>query len=256
MNEQADSWSRIAADYEQEFINPDLPEVRNPVRLALAQLKHSASKTVADLGCGIGPLLPFLAERFNRVLAIDFAEKMLERAKERCRGLGNIEYFRCALTDLTALHGQLDVAVAVNSLVMPGFDQIDVALNAVHAALKPGGRLIGIVPSIDSVHYMTFLLVDRARRAGMPEAKARQNAAAHAEHKLFDFAFGDFQMRGIRQHFWQPFEVRLRLGNAGFQGIRVKKVRLAWRQFACATDLADYPAPWDWFFAARKSGAV
>ncbi len=256
MSEQADSWSRIAADYEQEFINPDLPEVRNPVRLELAKLKDSAGKTVADLGCGIGPLLPFLSARFKRVVAIDFAEKMLDRAKERCKGLGNIEFIRCALTDLTRLQGQLDVAVAVNSLVMPDIEQIDVALRAVHTALKPGGHLIGIVPSIDSVHYMTFLLVDRARRAGMPEAKARQNAAAHAEHKLFDFAFGDFQMRGIRQHFWQPFEVPLRLGNAGFKGIRVKKVRLAWRQFACAKDLAEYPAPWDWFFAARKSAAA
>jgi SAM-dependent methyltransferase len=252
MNEQADSWSRIAADYEQEFIDPDLPEVRNPVRLALAKLKDTASKTVADLGCGIGPLLPFLAQRFNRVLAIDFAEKMLERAKERCRGVRNIEFFRRTLTDLAPLQGQLDVAVAVNSFVMPDLGQVDAALRAVHGALKPGGRLIGIVPSIDSVHYMTFLLVDRARRAGMPEAKARQNAAAHAEHKLFDFAFGDFQMRGIRQHFWQPFEIPLRLGNAGFKGIRVKKVRLAWRQFACDKDLAGYPAPWDWFFGARK----
>jgi SAM-dependent methyltransferase len=252
MDDQADSWSRVAADYEQEFIDPDLPEVRNPVRRALARVKRPGCKTVADLGCGIGPLLPFLAERFGRVVAVDFADGMLRRARERCRGHANVEFLERPLTDLTPLVGQLDVAVAVNSLVMPEIGQIEAALGAIHAALKPKGLLLGIVPSIDSVHYMTMLLVDRARQAGMPEAKARQNAAQHAEHELFDFAFGDFRMRGIRQHFWQPFEVRARLRHAGFRRIRIEKVPLAWRQFACARDLAGQPPPWDWFFEARR----
>jgi hypothetical protein len=118
--------------------------------------------------------------------------------------------------------------------------------------LKPNGRFLGIVPSMDGVHYLTMLLVDRARRSGMPEVQARQNAAEHGEHELYDFAFGDFRMRGIRQHFWQPFEVRLRLKKAGFRRIRTAKVRLAWRQFACAADLSHQPPPWDWFFEARR----
>jgi hypothetical protein len=99
---------------------------------------------------------------------------------------------------------------------------------------------------------MTMLLVDRARQSGMPESQARQSAAHHAEHALYDFAFGEFQLRGIRQHFWQPFEVRWRLRKAGFRRIRIAKVRLAWRQFACATDLGEQPPPWDWYFEARR----
>ncbi len=252
MDDQADFWSRIAADYEQEFVDPDLPGACNPVRLALDRVTEPATKTVADLGCGIGPLLPFLAERFQRVVAVDFADAMLQRARERCRGLKNVEFLHQPLTDLMPLTGNLDVAVAVNSIVMPEIAQVEAALAAVHAALKPRGQFFGIVPSIDSVHYMTLLLVDRARQAGMPEAKARQIAAEHAEHQLYDFVFGDFQMRGIRQHFWQPFEVRLRLRRAGFRRIRIAKVRLAWQQFACARDLAGQPAPWDWFFDAQR----
>ena len=65
----------------------------------------------------------------------------------------------------------------------------------------------------------------------MPESKARQNAAHHAEHVYYDFAFGAFRFQGLEQHFWQPFEVGYRLRRAGFRHVRKSKVHLAWQQF-------------------------
>ena len=178
---------------------------------------------------------------------------MLKRAREHCRGLANVEFLHRGLTDLAPLAGQLDVAVAVNSLVLPDIGELETALRSIHAALRPGGHFLGIVPAMDAVHYYTMLLVDRARQAGMPADKARQNAAHHAEHELYDFAFGGFRYQGLEQHFWQPFEVRYRLRRAGFRGVRLTKVHLSWGQFAGAADLKDEPPPWDWFFQAEKN---
>jgi hypothetical protein len=93
-----------------------------------------------------------------------------------------------------------------------------------------------------------MLLVDRARRSGMPEEKARQNAAQHNEHHLYDFAFASFHYLGLEQHFWQPFEIPHRLRRAGFRKIRRARVRLAWEQLACGKELKAVPPPWDWFF--------
>lgn len=250
MSEQAQHWSRAAEGYEESFIDPYLPQVRNPLRRAIDALADK-SKTVADLGCGIGPLLPFLAERFRRVIAVDFAEGMLARAREQCRGLANIEFHKGELTDLSEFVGQVDVAVAVNSLVLPDTAALDSALRAIHATLREGGHFLGIVPAMDAVHYFTMLLLDRARQTGMPADKARRNAAHHAEHEYYDFAFGTFRYKGLEQHFWQPFEVRYRLRRAGFRRLRVAKVHLAWEQFGCARDLGDLPPPWDWFFHAQ-----
>jgi SAM-dependent methyltransferase len=251
MSEQAHHWSRAAEGYEEAFIDPYLPEVRNPLRQAVAKLADRR-KTVADLGCGIGPLLPFLAERFERVIAVDFAEGMLARARERCRELANVEFHKSDLTDLREFAGQVDVAVAVNSLVMPDTAALDMALHATHAALREGGHFLGIVPAIDAVHYFTMLLLDRARSLGMPEGKARQNAAYHAEHEYYNFNFSSFRFQGLEQHFWQPFEVRYRLRRAGFRRVRKAKVHLAWQQFGCPRDLGDQPPPWDWFFHALR----
>jgi SAM-dependent methyltransferase len=252
MPDQAQHWSRAADGYEKEFIDPYMPGVRNPLRQTLAELPNTSSQTVADLGCGIGPLLPFLAERFQRVVAVDFAEGMLQRARETCAKYRNVEFLQRSFTDLQSLNEQVDVAVAVNSLVLPHVGQLEKALSSIHDILKLGGHFLGIVPAIDGVHYFTMLLHDRARQVGMPETKARQNAAHHAEHQFYDFAFGDFRYQGLHQHFWQPFEVRYRLRRAGFRTIRLAKVHLAWGQFGCAADLKDEAPPWDWFFHALR----
>jgi SAM-dependent methyltransferase len=250
MADQAHFWSRAAETYRQDFIDPYRPEVRNPLVKALAGLAN-ADRVAADLGCGIGPLLPFLAKHFRQVFAIDFAKGMLARARKRCRGLGNVEFLQRSLTDLGPLAERLDVAVAVNSLILPDLDELEAALRAVRSTLRPGGHFLGIVPAMDGVHYYTMLLVDRARRAGIPLAMARRNAAHHAEHAWYDFAFGQFRFQGLVQHFWQPFEVRYRLRRAGFRRVRLAKVHLAWQQFGAGADLSDQPPPWDWFFQAE-----
>src|SRR5262249_15362674 len=156
-------------------------------------------KVAADLGCGIGPLLPLLARRFLRVLAVDFAIGMLHRARARCAGLRKVEFHHLGLTDLSSLTGQVDVACAVNSLVMPRVEQIEQALLEIRKILRPGGQLLAIVPAIDSVHYHNMLLVDRARHSGMPEDMARRNAEEHGEHRLYDFAFSDFRYLQLEQ---------------------------------------------------------
>src|ERR1700730_1108879 len=90
--DQAESWSQAAARYEQEFVDPEKSGARNPLRSLLENLAGPAHPIVAALGCGTGPLLPFLAGHFQQVLAVDFAANMLERARERCQGLDNIRF--------------------------------------------------------------------------------------------------------------------------------------------------------------------
>jgi SAM-dependent methyltransferase len=252
MTDQAQQWSRAASGYEQEFIDPYRPDVRGPLLDELRRLAGEGFRTIADLGCGIGPLLPFLAEHFERVTAVDFATGMLARARERCAGLANVTFEQRPLTDLTGLAGPFDAAVAVNSLILPNLRELEESLRQVRLILRPGGCFVGIVPAMDAVHYYTMLLVDRALAAGMPPDKARQNAAHYAEHPLYDFAFGQFRYRGLEQHFWQPFEVGYRLRRAGFRRVRLRKVLLAWEQFSCGSELQKHPPPWDWFFQAER----
>lgn len=253
LENQDRQWSRHAARYDELFLDAFHPGVESPLLAALAAVADPGAKTVADLGCGTGPLLPHLVGRFARVLALDFAPAMLARAKARLGAdAARVEFLARPMHDLDDLAGTLDVAVAVNSVVMPDVRLIDRTLRAIRAALRPGGVFLGVVPSMDAIHYHTMLLMDQSLDRGAAPEEAERSAAFHAEHALYDFAFGRFKFRGLRQKFWQPFELRHRLAKAGFASVELGQLLYPWDEsLAGGPDFADHPRSWDWSFVAR-----
>ncbi len=246
-------WSRHAAQYDEVFLDPYAPDVENPLWAALDAIADPEHKTAADLGCGTGPLLPHLAGRFGRVIALDFAPGMIERARGRLtpEAAGRVTFVKRPMHELDDLAGQIDVAVAVNSLVMPDVRLIDRTLKGIRNSLKPGGQLLGVVPSIDAIVYHTMLLVDRALERGLTPSEAERLAAVQAERRYYDFLFGRFRFQGLHQKFWQPFEVEHRLARAGFSTVSLGKVLYPWDDsLADAEGLAGFPRSWDWFFRA------
>jgi SAM-dependent methyltransferase len=251
-HDQDRHWSRAAARYDELFLDAFHPDVESPLLKALAAVADPGSKTVVDLGCGTGPLLPHLVGRFGRVLALDFAPAMVAKAKQRLgRGAAKVTFLTRPMHELDDLAGSVDVAVAVNSLVMPDVRLIDRTLCAIRTALRPGGMFLGVVPAMDAIHYHTMLLMDQSLDRGSTPEEAERYAAFHAEHTYYEFAFGRFAFQGLRQKFWQPFEVRHRLAKAGFTTIELQQYLYPWDDsLPGGPDFADYPRSWDWSFVA------
>ncbi len=252
-------WSRAAARYDDLFLDPFRPGVENPLLGAIRAVPEPGSKVVADLGCGTGPLLPDLLGRFGRVIALDFAQGMVDRARKRigpevkaAEQEGRLRFLVRPMHDLDDLAGTLDLALAVNSVVMPDTREIDRTLAAVRASLKPGGAFLGILPAMDAIHYHTMLLHDEALDRGLDPDEAERHAIFHGEHHFYEFAFGRFQFQGLRQKFWQPFEIEHRFAKAGFADVRLDKVLYPWDDtITGGPTFAEYPRSWDWAFQAR-----
>lgn len=251
--DQGRAWSRQAARYGELFLDPFRPGVESPLLPALADLPRPETLTVADLGCGIGPLLPELVGKFGRVIAVDFAPGMIAKAKKRLgKEAAKVEFLARPMFELDDLAGQLDVAIAVNSIVMPDVRDIDRTLSAIRAALKPDGVFYAVLPAMDAIHYHTMILHDQALDRGLEPEEAERHAAFHAEHHFYDFALGRFGFLGLRQKFWQPFEARHRFAKAGFREVELSQVLYPWDDsIAGFQDFTHLPKSWDWFVKAR-----
>jgi SAM-dependent methyltransferase len=245
-------WSRAAARYDDLFLDPFRPGVENPLLDEVLAVPDPGSKAVVDLGCGTGPLLPHLVDRFDRVVALDFAPGMIAKAKKRlAKTAEDVAFLVREMHDLDDFQGAFDVAVAVNSIVMPDVRDIDRTLLAIRASLKPGGVFLGILPAMDAIHYHTMLLYDEALDRGLDVDEAERHAAFQGEHHFYEFAFGRFQFQGLRQKFWQPFEVEHRFAKAGFAGVELTKVLYPWDDtITGGPAFAAHPRSWDWSFRA------
>jgi SAM-dependent methyltransferase len=251
LQNQARHWSRHAERYDELFLDPFGTDVENPLWSALDAVPDPERKSVADLGCGTGPLLPYLAERFGQVIALDFAPAMLKQARKRLgpSSAGRVVFLERPIHDLDDFAGKVDIAIATNSLVIPDVRLIDRSLRSIRSCLKPDGQFLGIVPSIDAIIYHFMLLMDQAIDQGLGPTEAERFASLNLERRRYDFVFGKFRFQGIHQKFWRPFEVEYRLKKAGFTTVSLQKILYPWDADLPVDDaLADFPRSWDWFF--------
>ncbi|MCU0795454.1 MAG: metalloregulator ArsR/SmtB family transcription factor [Akkermansiaceae bacterium] len=110
--------------------------------LAEALLKVMARGVVADLGAGEGTLSQLMAQRAEKVIAVDLSPNMVEfgTALAREHGLDNLEYRLGDIESPPLDPGSVDLVVLSQALHHAGHPLN--ALRAAFVALRPGGRLI------------------------------------------------------------------------------------------------------------------
>jgi len=166
-------------------------------REVLERLPLRGEETVLDAGCGSGRVTELLLERLplGRVIGVDSASAMIERARER---LGDRVDLRVGdLTELP-LEGEVD-AVFSNAVFhwIPDHERLFVRL---HNALRPGGRL--------------------AAQCGAKGNVARVREAIVAAYAESDFSTVERPPRGT-WNFAGPEETEARLQAAGFEAVEV-----------------------------------
>lgn len=126
---------------QQELIAPRA-QYEDPVAGLLATLLAQPCALALELGPGEGWLLPALAARSARVVAIDNAAAMLEQARAACAaaGLANVELVLADSSHARTLGAAVDIAVA--NMVLHHTASPAVVLADLAAALKPGGLLL------------------------------------------------------------------------------------------------------------------
>jgi SAM-dependent methyltransferase len=110
--------------------------------LAEALLRTMTYQVVADLGAGEGTLSQLLAQRAEKVIAVDLSPKMVEfgRSLAQKHNLPNLEYRLGDIEEPPIEPNSVDLAFLSQALHHAEHPQK--AIDAAHRLLKPGGRLV------------------------------------------------------------------------------------------------------------------
>ena len=130
-NEKAATWDKTVAERDST----------KRERMAKC-LKIKPGSIVLDVGTGTGVFIHFLLREMGkggRIIALDFAEKMLRRA--RAKGFnGNIDYLCADVTNIPLGNEIFDIIVCYSSF--PHFQDKSRALAEMNRVIKRGGRLL------------------------------------------------------------------------------------------------------------------
>lgn len=95
--------------------------------------------TALEIGCGTGEFSRLLAQRFDRVIAIDLSPKMIEVAKRNSQQFLNINF---QVADVLQWQFPQEKFDAIASIATFHHLPLEKLLPPLKAALKPGGKLI------------------------------------------------------------------------------------------------------------------
>lgn len=107
--------------------------------LLLAFLELASSGTVADIGCGPGPVTRFLAARHPAVVGVDLSPGMVAVAREHAPELA---FSVGSMLDLPAADDSWSGAVAFYSIIHLTPDERRTAWRELARVLRPGGWLL------------------------------------------------------------------------------------------------------------------
>ena len=128
----------------KSLADPGREQAQKPGQL-VAAMGLQPGMTVADIGTGVGYMLPYLSKRVGpagHVIAEDIFDDFLSAAKQTVENssLQNVTFVKGSEADPNLPDGQADMELVLDAY--HHFDYPEKMLAALHKALKPEGKLV------------------------------------------------------------------------------------------------------------------
>jgi SAM-dependent methyltransferase len=86
-------WNDIADAFEDSVCDVAVDETNDQLRRFVNAARPSPKSSVlVDLGCGIGSFIQKFGHRFKEIVGVEYAPRIIARAKERCAGVDGVEW--------------------------------------------------------------------------------------------------------------------------------------------------------------------
>jgi SAM-dependent methyltransferase len=240
-------WDALAPTFEEDIFSVPAHDRLKQIEQVLDLHAH-ADADAADVGCGVGGALPLLAERFGTVHATDLSSECLAVAENRYARYHNIQYCHADLTKPLPFP-PVDMALCINVLLIAKRAKRQAMLANLCGAVKPGGHLVLVTPSLESALYASHRLVQLNEAKGMKPAVAQRKAARDTTR--LDMGVLDLSGTPTKHHLKE--ELADLLDQNGMEVLGIEKIEYHW-VFALEEAMPDMapPMPWNWLLHARK----
>ena len=234
----------MAGKYESEVLNVFQSDRDN--KLASYFSRHGGkNKTAIDFGCGIGNGFPYLAPLFKEVLALDISTNCMNVARER--EYTNIRFEQMDLTKPDLNLPLVDFILCSNVALFPEVEKNYKIINNVKGALKARGSALFIVPSLESMLFYAWRLIDWYRREGITADEIDDSELNYYDVNKRDLLQGIVKIDGHPTKHYTNSELQVIFADAGLKVTTIDRLEYDWdTEFKSPPKWMKDPYPWDW----------
>ncbi len=242
MNEEK-HWNRIAPTYNAEIFDvfqSDKRKVLTKYFKKHTNIKHEA----IDFGCGNGKAFSYLAPRFKKVLGVDISEKLLRQAKALLHK--NIILKQGDLTQSLRLP-KVDFIFCCNVAILPEVQTNIAIIKNIQKTLKVGGHALVVIPSLESMIYSAWRLIDWYKKENVKPEKIDTSEYAGLSGKKIDILQGLVSIDGVTTKHYTQQEIEVVFTRCELTVSKIEKIEYNWNsEFTKPPKWMKEPYPWDW----------
>lgn len=249
MNEEA-HWDGIATNYNKEIF--DVFKSDRKKKLPRYFKKHAdRTQRAIDFGCGTGKAFPYLSPLFKKILAIDISSECLALAKQS--PYPNITFKRLDLSRRNLRLPAADFAFCCNVIMLPEIEKNEAMIQNIQKSLRTNGTALLVMPSLDSMLFSAWRLIDWYRKEGVSPEKIPSSELSYFKGSKRDILQGIVHIDGVPTKHYSHSEIEVLFRRANLTITAIEKLEYDWdTEFAAPPAWMGQPYPWDWLIECRK----
>ncbi len=245
-------WDALAPTFGDDVMEVGSLDLQGRLVAALDRVA-SPRRSVADLGCGRGVMIPALLKRFRSVTAVDFSAELLALARKQFSESKQLRYRQLNLASEKGWGWTADVVLCVSVLIVANRARLRRFGDTIARTVRRGGTLILTVPALESHLHVYHTLVHLRETLGGDQGMSMAVARRWVAREVPSVLDGAVAIDGVPTKHWMREEIVRFVQQAGLRVTDVERVEYPW-----TSELIDPPKslggpyPWDWLVVARR----
>jgi SAM-dependent methyltransferase len=231
-------WNQLAESFEELVCDVAVDETSDQLKRFVDSLPLSPRKSVlVDLGCGIGSFIVKFGSRFKEIVAVEYAPRVIARAKERCTEIEGVKWLTMdAARAAKQIGACADLAVCLNVITSASAAVRNAQWAAVASITKPGGHALLVLPSLES------------------EEMLQRHSRLDTRNTQFEITEnGLVETEGSWQKHYRRDELTAIASDHGLVMRRIDRIVSPWSRTGMKKPRSqDWENPWDWICLAKR----